>query len=72
MSVYAITVTSSYLAELTVAGSAPVSAGLQGPSERPLKSSNSGQKSFLGAEPRWSVVVVHAQEKSAAWAAAGA
>lgn len=55
--------------ELTVAGSAPVPAGHQRPTERTLESSYTGQESLLRPEPRGSVVVVHAQKGAGTWAA---
>lgn len=55
--------------KLTVAGSAPVPAGHQGPSERTLESSYTRQEPLLWSEPRGSVVVVHAQKGPGAGAA---
>lgn len=55
--------------ELTVAGSAPVPAGHQWPSERTLESSYTGQESLLRTEPWGSVVVVHAQKRAGTGAA---
>lgn len=52
-----------------MAGSAPVPAGHQGPSERSLESSYAGQEPLLRPEPRGSVVVVHAQERAGTGAA---
>lgn len=51
-----------------MAGSAPVPAGQQGPSERTLES-YAGQESLLRPEPRGSVVVVHAQKRAGTGAA---
>lgn len=52
-----------------MAGSAPVPAGHQGPSEGALESSPAGQESLLRPEPRGSVVVVHAQKRAGTGAA---
>ena len=57
--------------QLTVAGSTPVSVGHQGSPEGALKSPNGGQWPLLRAEPRGSVVIVHA-EKGTGTRAAGA
>lgn len=55
--------------QLTVAGSTPVSAGHQWSHKRTLKSSYGGQWSLLRAEPRGSVVIVHAEKRASTWAA---
>lgn len=55
--------------QLTVAGPTPVSAGHQRSPEGPLKSSHGGQWSLLRAEPRGSVVIVHAEKGASTWAA---
>lgn len=52
-----------------MAGSAPVPAGQQGPSEGTLESPYTGQESLLRPEPRGSVVVVHAQKRARTGAA---